>query len=221
MKFLKTFLFLLVSFVSLNSSFAQAATSTKVYKLPKEGVRIKPTEANFSVFPTKLPFSPGKNIFLVSRKWQTACLYNVLGEKQEKFCVQTATGRKELPTELGLYNIQTKNGKDYKSTFYTSTGDKPKKEEEGAPMPYAMHIGRIIGQAPNKKFWFDFSDGTAVHEKQTVNKSGTMPFVSHGCIAVEKGMAQKLQTVMNYGDLVLVFNDNIPNSIQEMISIYE
>ena len=209
----------MVNLVFTHLLFAQSATTTKVYKIPKEGVRIKPSEANFSIFPIQLPFSPEKNIFLVSRKWQTACLYDEFGNKKEKFCVQTATGKKDLPTDLGLYNIQTKHDKDYRSTFYTSTGDKPKKEKDGAPMPYAMHIGRIIGLGANKNFWYDMSDGTAVHEKQTVNKSGTMPFVSHGCIAVEKGFAQKLQKNMSYGDLVLVFNENIPKSINDMISI--
>ncbi len=219
MKFSKIFLFLLVNFFLLNFAFAQTATTTKIYKIPKEGVRIKPSEANFSIFPTSLNFAPEKNIFLVSRKWQTACFYDEFGKKQTGFCVQTATGKKDLPTELGLYNIQTKQKKDYKSTFYTSTGDKPKTEKDGAPMPFAMHIGRIIGLSSDKKFWYDFSDGTAVHEKQTVNKSGTMPFVSHGCIAVEKGFAEKLQKNMNYGDLVLVFNEDIPSSIGGMISI--
>lgn len=213
MKFTKIILFLLVNFFILNSVFA--------YKIPKEGVRVKPSEANFSIFPTELSFSPERNIFLVSRKWQTACLYDETGKKQKDFCVQTATGKKDLPTELGLYNIQTKQGKDYRSTFYTSTGEKPNVEKDGAPMPYAMHIGRIIGLSINKKFLYDFSDGTAVHEKQTVNKKGTMPFVSHGCIAVEKGFAKKLQKNMSYGDLVLVFNEEIPSSIQDMISIYK
>jgi hypothetical protein len=86
-------------------------------------------------------------------------------------------------------------------------------------MPYAMHIGRVIGLSPENNFWYDFSDGTAVHEKQTINKSGAMPFVSHGCIAIEKGMGATLQKNMSYGDLVLVINENIPDSISGMISI--
>lgn len=241
-KYILLILFFSISFsISFSLSFASATstatTTKKVYKLPKEGVRIKVSDANFSFFPTELPFAPGRNIFLVSRKWQTACLYDENGKLfiptsttslatttmyylNKPLCVQSATGRKELPTELGLYNIQTKQNKDYKSTFYTNTGDKPEKKDQGAPMPYAIHIGRIIGQdATDGKLWYDFSDGTAVHEKQTVNKNGAVSFVSHGCIAVEKGMGKTLQNIMSYGDLVLVFNETIPNSLSEMVSI--
>jgi hypothetical protein len=215
-----------------------ATTTKKVYKLPKEGVRIKFTDANFSIFPDKIinPWADRK-IFVVSSKWQTACLYDETGNKYvvkkedmvattttqafvgKPLCIQTATGKKDLPTEIGLYNIQTKYGKDYKSTFYTTTGDKPEKKEDGAPMPFAMHFGRIIGQYENKKLIFDFSDGSAIHEKQTFNKLGAMPFVSHGCIAVEKGMGQTLQKIVTYGDMVLVIGENIPTTISEMISL--
>lgn len=232
--FVQAYTFPMAEFSATSSEirdFATTSTTTlkflKTYKIPKEGVRIKSTEANFSVFPDYLTFSPGKKIFLISRKWQTACMYDEYGRKfflqvgsdVKDFCVQTSTGKKDLPTELGLYNIQTKFGKDYKSTFYTTTGEKPTKKEDGAPMPFAMHLGRIIGLSPENKFWFELSDGTAMHEKQTINKHGSVAFVSHGCIALEKGMSEKLQKVLSYGDLVLVFNENIPGSISDMISI--
>jgi hypothetical protein len=214
------FTIFITSFTSF--AFAESATGTeKFYKLPKEGMRIKISEANFSIFPDNLFFAPGKNLFLISKKWQTACLYDLFGKKKADYCVQVGTGKKDFPTEIGLYNIQTKFGKNYKSTFYDLTGGKPQKPEDGAPMPFAMHIGRVIGISPEKKFWFDFSDGTAIHEKQTVNKYGSVAFVSHGCVAVEKGFAERLQKKMRYGDLVLVFNDHIPPSIDKMISISE
>ncbi len=219
MKYFRLFLLILpIILVFPAFSNAQNATTTKVYKLPKEGVRIKPIEANYSFFPERLSFTPDKNIFLVSRKWQTACLYEN-GKINKTFCVQTSTGKKDFPTELGIYNIQSKKDKNYLSTFYSSNGEKPKEKKDGAPMPYAMHIGRIIGISPEKKLWFDLSDGTAIHEKQTINKYGSVSFVSHGCIALEKGVAKKLQSILKFGDLVLVFNEKIPNSLSEMISI--
>ncbi len=215
--FLSLSIFLITSFAS-----AETASSTnKIYKLPKEGVRMSPKDANYSFFPERLPFTPNKNIFLVSRKWQTACLYDEQGLINKTFCVQTSTGKKDFPTELGLYNIQTKFGKDYKSTFYDTNGNKPKEKNTGAPMPFAMHIGRIIGLGPENELWFDFSDGTAIHEKQTINKNGSVSFVSHGCIALEKNVGKSLQSIMKYGDLVLVFNEKIPQSLNQMISISE
>jgi hypothetical protein len=215
------------------------ATSTiKKYKLPKVGVRIKFSDANFSIFPDKIVNPMGdRKILVVSAKWQTACVYDENGNKYivkkedmvattttqafvgKPLCIQSATGKKDLPTEIGLYNIQTKYGKDYKSTFYTSNGDKPEKPEDGAPMPFAMHFGRIIGLMQNNRLLYDFSEGSAIHEKQTFNKQGALPFVSHGCIAVEKGMGQTLQHVVTYGDLVLVINETIPTTINEMIAL--
>lgn len=214
------------------------ATSTKKYKLPKEGVRIKFSDANFTFFPDKITNPWGdRKIFVVSNKWQTACLYDESGNKYivkqedmvattttqafvgKPLCIQTATGKKDLPTEIGLYNIQTKYEKDYKSTFFTSAGKKPDKPEDGAPMPYAMHFGRIIGQNETGKLIYDFSDGSAIHEKQTFNKLGAMPFVSHGCIAVEKGMGQTLQKIVTYGDMILVINETIPDTKSGMISL--
>lgn len=221
-----------------NCSPPIATTTNKIYKLPKAGVRIKYTDANFSIFPDRInnPMSDRK-IFIVSNKWQTACLYDENGDKYivkkedivattttqavvgKPLCIQAATGKKDLPTEIGLYNIQTKYGKDYRSTFYTNEGDKPEKPENGAPMPYAMHFGRIIGQGVDNKLIYDFSDGSAIHEKQTFNKQGALPFVSHGCIAVEKGMGQTLQEIVTYGDLLLVISEKIPTTIQDMIAI--
>lgn len=220
------------------STSSLSSTSLKVYKLPKVGVRTKFSDANFSIFPERINNTlKDRKTLIVSTKWQTACLYDKDGQKHivtkadmiattttqafvgKPLCFQTATGKKEIPTELGLYNIQTKYGKDYKSTLYTNEGDTPDENNLGAPMPYAMHFGRIIGQNETGKLIYDFSDGSAIHEKQTFNKYGLLPFVSHGCIAVEKGMGQTLQHIMSYGDLVLVMNENIPNKISEMISI--
>jgi len=206
----------------ISCTSAESATTTKkIYKLPKEGIRLAAKDANYSFFPEKLPFVFNKSIFLVSRKWQTACLYDDQGLINKTFCVQTATGKKDFPTELGLYNIQTKFGKDYKSTFYDVSGNKPKEKNTGAPMPYAMHIGRVIGQGPDNELWYDFSDGTAIHEKQTINKSGSVSFVSHGCIALEKNVGKSLQSMLKYGDLVLVFNEKVPQTMSQMISISE
>jgi hypothetical protein len=135
--FVQAYTFPMAEFSATSSEirdFATTSTTTlkflKTYKIPKEGVRIKSTEANFSVFPDYLTFSPGKKIFLISRKWQTACMYDEYGRKfflqvgsdVKDFCVQTSTGKKDLPTELGLYNIQTKFGKDYKSAVLSVGG---------------------------------------------------------------------------------------------------
>jgi hypothetical protein len=234
---ISTLFLIALSFSSL-SALSTSTTSVKVYKLPKEGVRIKFSDANFSFFPDKIvDLHENRKILVVSRKWQTACLYNEDGSKHvvekndlasttptqavvgQPLCIQTATGKKDLPTEIGLYNIQTKNKSDYKSTFYTTAGDKPQNPKDGAPMPYAMHIGRIIGLLPNNRLLYDFSDGSAIHEKQTFNRLGALPFVSHGCIAVEKGMGKALQNIMTYGDLVLVINEKIPDSLSGMISL--
>lgn len=201
------------------------STTTKKYILPKEGVRIKSVDANFTFFKPSLGWNSGRNVLVVSRKWQTACLYNSNGEimkisttTNKYVCFQSATGRKEFPTELGLYNIQTKYKKDYTSTFYSNTG-RLQEGETGAPMPFAMHIGRIIGKTLDNKVIYDFSDGTAIHEKQTVNRYGSVSFVSHGCIAVEKGKGEYLQSVMSYGDFVLIINESFPNTLDEAISI--
>lgn len=209
-------------------------TSSKKFATPREGVRIKPENANYTLFPKKLNFTvKGRNILVVSRYWQTGCLYDEmgnlmnLGTSTDRFiCMQTATGKKDLPTELGLYNIQTKYKKDYQSTKYSTTGeiteeDKLKNPGKnlGAPMPWAMHFGRIIGKLPEEVLLYDFSDGSALHERQTVNKYGSVSFVSHGCIAVEKGKGQFLQSRMNYGDLILVIDNTFPNNLDEAISI--
>jgi len=205
------------------------ATSTKKYKVPKEGIRIAPTEANYSVFPEHLNFKVSdRNIFLISRHWQTGCLYDTNGNimkvastTNRYICMQTATGKKDLPTELGLYNIQTKQDKDYHSKKYSITGKEltASSTEKAAPMPYAMHFGRIIGKLEDEKLIYDFSDGSALHEKQTINKYGSIGFVSHGCIAIEKGKGKYLQSKVTYGDLILVFEENIPSTLDTAISL--
>jgi hypothetical protein len=215
------------------------ATTTKKYKIPKEGQRIAPNEANYTVFPQHLNFkATGRNILVISRYWQTGCLYDTDGNimrantltsklKNKYICMQTATGKKELPTELGLYNIQTKQSKDYKSTKYTTTGEitdemkenNPEWKKLGAPMSYAMHFGRIIGMGPDQKLWYDFSDGSALHERQTVNKYGSVSYVSHGCLAIEKGKGKYLQSLVTYGDLILVVDQTFPNTLNEAISL--
>lgn len=214
------------------------ATSTKKYKIPKEGERITPAQANYSIFPEHLNFtSKDRNILVISRYWQTGCLYDTNGNimhansttsknTNKYLCMQTATGKKELPTELGLYNIQTKQNKDYKSTKYSTTGeitDADRKKNPGvnlgAPMAWAMHFGRIIGNMGDGDLLYNFSDGSALHERQTVNKYGSVSFVSHGCIAVEKGKGHFLQSTMNYGDLILVIEKTFPTTLDEAISI--
>lgn len=216
----------------LNFATSTATTTKQIvkkYKIPKEGLRIAPSEANYSVFPEHLNFTvKDRNILLISRYWQTGCLYDTQGNimkvastSNRYICMQTATGKKELPTELGLYNIQTKQNKDYTSTKYTISGKEitSTTTEKSAPMPFAMHFGRIIGKVEGEKLLYDFSDGSALHEKQTINKYGSIGFVSHGCIAIEKGKGKFLQSIINYGDLILVFNQNVPTSLDAAISL--
>ncbi len=204
------------------------STTTKKYIVPKEGKRIASSEANFSNFPKHLNFYVGgRKIMVVSRYWQTACIYdengNLIavddkGKNKRYLCMQTATGKAEFPTELGLYNIQTKKGKDHKSGKYSVNGE-IKPGELGAPMPYAMHFGRIIAKDETGALLYDYSDGSAMHEKQTINKFGSVAYISHGCIAIEKGKGKFLQNFLNFGDLILIVDNVFPGDLDEAISI--
>lgn len=277
MKFSSPFIFIFLSFFLTTSSFAQTVTvtlpvlpnqtknstsTTKYanYKLPKAGKMTKIGEANFEMFPKQIDvtsfFSASSTasttMLAISRKWQTACLYNASGtiatysptnKAGIKMCFQVGTGQKnkkvvqdvltDLQTPLGLYQIQSKKDKDYASQLYTSTGvevkpDDFKREElknkskternkllNLAPMPYAMHVGKVVWLENNKIADFLYTDGTALHEKQTANHLGSYPFVSHGCIALPKNYGKYLQGSINIGDMVMIFEEDMPKNLHE------
>lgn len=246
-----------------NLQMSVNSTSTKKYtnyKLPKAGRMTKIAEANFEMFPKQInttdyfgaSSTASTTLLAISRKWQTACLYNASGtiatyspttKQSIKMCFQVGTGKNatstlngvltDLRTPLGLYNIQDKKDKDYASQLYTSTGKelKPedfKKEELKnksaternkilglAPMPYAMHIGKVVWLENNNISDFLYSDGTALHEKQTANHLGSYPFVSHGCIALPKNYGKYLQGSINIGDMVMIFEEDMPKNLHE------
>jgi len=248
---------------STNLLMSVNSTSTPKYsnyKLPKVGRMTKIAEANFEMFPEQIEvanyFSASSTasttLLAISRKWQTACLYNASGtiatyslttKQSIEMCFQVGTGKNatstlngvptDLRTPLGLYNIQDKKDKDYASQLYTSTGKelKPedfKKEELRnktkvernkilglAPMPYAMHIGKVVWLENNNILDFLYSDGTALHEKQTANHLGSYPFVSHGCIALPKNYGKYLQGSINIGDMVMIFEEDMPKNLHE------
>ena len=264
---------LITSLTFFNFSFAQnvsvtavntSASSTKKYtnyRLPKQGVFTKIEKANFELFPKQIDalnyFATSSNasttLLAISRKWQTACLYNASGtiaiypsatnKAGIKMCFQVGTGKNAtstlngvptvLRTPLGLFNVQDKKDKDYASQLYTSTGKELKPEDfkneelknkskaernellNLAPMPYAMHIGKVIWLENNKIADFLYSDGTALHEKQTANHLGSYPFVSHGCIALPKNYGKYLQGSINTGDMVMIFEEDMPKNLQD------
>lgn len=244
--------------VGANMSVApKVATTTKYanFKLPKFGTMTRVKDANFEMFPSQINVpdyfattsTASSTLLAISRKWQTACLYNASGtiavSNGFKMCFQVGTGQKakkkvmgvmtDLQTPLGLYRIQSKKDKDYASQLYTSTGVevKPedfKKEELKnktsieknkilglAPMPYAMHIGKVVWLENNVVQDFLYSDGTAIHEKQTATKLGSYPFVSHGCIAVPKNYGKYLQSSVEMGSLVMIFEEDMPKNLNE------
>jgi hypothetical protein len=232
-----------------------AKTFSKRYPLPKMFTFIKTKDANFEIFPKEI--NPAKyfnasstassTILAISRKWQTACLYNASGTVAAvngyKMCFQAGTGKPikkmfqnnltDLSTPLGLFQIQSKKDKDYKSRTYTTTGEevdkiiKDKKlqsykdVEDTAPMPYAMHIGLVFSlqenENKNKVKGFAFTDGTAIHEKQTHTTTGAWAYPSHGCVAIPKNYGRYLQSVMQIGDLVMIFEEDFPISLQESV----
>ena len=240
--------------MSVNSTSTQKYAN---YKLPKQGVMTKVAQANFEMFPKQINvldyFSASSTasttLLAISRKWQTACLYNASGtiavSNNFKMCFQVGTGKNakqvvmgeltDLRTPLGLFNIQSKKDKDYASQLYTSTGKelKPedfKKEElknktaiernkllNLAPMPYAMHIGKVVWLENNKIADFLYSDGTALHEKQTATKVGSYPFVSHGCIALPKNYGKYLQNSIKVNDMVMIFEEEMPKNLYDAI----
>jgi hypothetical protein len=160
-----------------------------------------------------------------------------------KMCFQIGTGQQtkkivqnvltDLQTPLGLYTIQSKKDKDYASQLYTANGREVKPEEFKkeelrnktkaernkilglAPMPYAMHIGKVVWLENNVVKDFLYSDGTAIHEKQTVTKLGSMPFVSHGCVALPKNYGKYLQSLTEFGTMVMIFEEDMPKNLEE------
>lgn len=238
--------------VQTNMTLASSTvTYSRKYPTPKMFTFIKVRDANFEMFPKQI--DPAKyfnasstassTILAISRRWQTACLYNASGTVATvngyKMCFQSGTGKPikqkfrgeltNLETPLGLFQIQSKKDKDYKSRSYTSDGkeiEKIMKEKnitdikeilEAAPMPYAMHIGLVFSLENNKVKGFAFTDGTAIHEKQTHTTSGAWAYPSHGCIALPKNYGKYLQSVMQIGDLVMIFDEKFPQSLQESV----
>lgn len=230
-------------------------TFSKKYPLPKMFTFVKIRDANFEVFPKEIDptnffnssSTASSTILAISRKWQTACLYNASGTvaivSGYKMCFQSGTGKPikkmfqnnltDLSTPLGLFQIQSKRDKDYKSRTYTTTGEEVEKiikdkklesykdVEDTAPMPYAMHIGLVFSlgenENKNKVKGFAFTDGTAIHEKQTHTTTGAWAYPSHGCVALPKNYGKYLQSVMKIGDLVMIFEEDFPTSLQESV----
>lgn len=243
-------------------NISNKATNTAKYtnfKLPKFGTMTRIRDANFEMFPKQINvnnyFATSSNasstLLAISRKWQTACLYNASGTVAVynglRMCFQVGTGQKKdrvimgklvnLQTPLGLYTIQSKKDKDYASQLFTSTGIeiKPedfKKEELKnksnsernkilglAPMPYAMHIGKVIWLENNVVRDAMYSDGTAIHERQSVSRLGTFPFVSHGCVALPKNYGKYLQNSTEIGSMVMIFEEDMPNNLEESMKM--
>jgi hypothetical protein len=224
---------------------------SKNYKLPKMFTFVKINDANFEIFPKQIQTenffnassTASSTILAISRKWQTACLYNASGTfatvSGYKMCFQAGTGKPikqmfkneltNLETPLGLFQIQSKKDKDYTSQTYTSDGKEIEKimlenkilnikdVENAAPMPYAMHIGQVVSLKNNKVFGYLFSDGTAIHEKQTATRLGAWAYPSHGCVAVPKNYGKYLQSSLQIGDLVMIFEEDFPTSLTDSL----
>lgn len=197
-------------------------TKKRQYPTPAEGRTIRKEDANFSIFPEKLTFIPGKRILMVSAYWQTGAVYNDDGsiylidsDKDKPLMFQLGTGKVSTPTRPGLYEIQTKQNAQYRShEFFVDD-----KKTIGADMPFAMHIGDVY-EGPKGELKNRPQTGVAVHARVTVGPNMATGFMSHGCIGVEYEIAQLLQKLFNkgmtknnkyeMGDFVLVFGEEIP-----------
>jgi hypothetical protein len=174
---------------------------------PSRVVQRFEAEKRFKMFPEKVTFIK-KPTVVISRKWQIGCLYNEKGEIFKKdgknFCFQAGTGMISYKhnTPLGVYAIQSKKRADYVS------GGTQDGEAVGSPMPWAMHLGRVIVNE-SRKLETLTSDGIALHARGTVTRSNIKPFRSHGCIGANLDIARSLNKdgLVSYGDNVVVLDD--------------
>lgn len=179
--------------------------------------------ANFSeeVFPKKLEYEPGKNTLVVSAVWQTAALYDAKGKLMQiggdelKFL--TSTGKVDHPTELGMYKIQSKKDKDYRSGKYKIIENG---KEIGAKMPYAKHLGKVkIGK--DGELYTEPSDGTAIHARSNVEDDTTTTFMSHGCIGLPESVAEDFHDRLKIDDQVLVIGEKFPTGVKSNLEMVE
>lgn len=205
----------------LNKANAQEAGTE--YVRPKEWTKLEIGKgANLSpeLFPPKLEFAPGKQTLIVSAVWQTAALYDARGYlvkvngQEMKFLA--STGKVDHLTELGLYQIQTKNSEKHRSSKYKVRGVDGK--ELGALMPFAKHIGK--GRIdPVKGLVFDPHDGTAIHARDNVSEDSTTSFMSHGCIGLPYSIAKFFQDRLSIGDQVMVIGEKIPSNVSSVSDV--
>ena len=195
------------------------STKSRAEKTLEDLGWVKRETLDFKIFPKELSFKPGKLFLAVHREQQIAKLYNADGTEYVKdgkpVEILCGTGKPETPTKKALYQIQRQAGEDYRSKKYP---ENRKKEEPGAPMPWAQHLGEVVIGNDSHLETLE-SDGTAIHGRKTVGLTMLQPRKSHGCLGVQKGIAKFLKETMKIGDYVAVFDD--PEVLKKSKSIKE